>query len=443
MKICVFGLWHLGIVTVACLSKVENNIVIGLDPDKKLISDIQNRILPIHELGVEEIINDRIGNNLIFTSDMEFAMKNADILCAAFDTPVDDNDVADTEFVVSQVKNIFRYIEPSTIVIISSQVPVGTTRKLQEEYNKQYPNKNVIFCYIPENLRLGRAIESFINPERIIIGTDNHKEGNKTIVELLSPFCKSPKCNIIWMSIESAEITKHALNAFLATSIVFANEIATLCEKVGADYKEVERGLRTDSRVGTKVYIKAGMAFSGGTLARDIVFLNKIGKDVNESIPLLNAVGQSNNEHKMWVIDKLNEELGIDLKGKTVAILGLTYKNGTNTLRRSGSIELCEALVCRGVKVKCHDPSMIELPHDLFIYHPILNTEKFSFSNSITDTITGCDTIVIATEWDDYKILSVDDILRLGNPLVIDAGRFLEDTLGNDKKIRYFGVGRP
>jgi len=221
------------------------------------------------------------------------------------------------------------------------------------------------------------------------VGLRNNK-GKEELEAIFKLFCD----NIEWMSVESAEMTKHGLNAFLATSITFINEIAVLCEKVGADAREVERGLKSDPRIGMRSYLKAGAAFAGGTLARDVVFLDTIGRSLSISTPLITAVNISNQGHKMWALNRLRMELG-DLRGKTVTVLGLTYKPGTNTLRRSSSIELCENLVRNGVIVRCHDPSLKKLPPE---FH-----EKFIFSSSIIDALKGTQALVVATEWPDYK----------------------------------------
>lgn len=430
MRICVFGLWHLGTVIASCLAE-QGFDVVGLDPDPIRIKDLQKGILPIYEPGLEELVKKNLERkNLVFTSDDTTALNNTDIVWVAFDTPVDENDRADVEYVTNQIKKLFTYLKSGTIVLISSQLPVMSTAQLEKVFWRQYPDKKVIFAYSPENLRLGRAIESFTRPERIVVGLRNDK-GKKELEELLNPFCN----NIVWMSVESAEMTKHGLNAFLATSITFINELATLCEKVGADAHEVERGLRSDPRIGIKSYLTAGAAYAGGTLARDIIFLETVGKSLSISTPLLSAVNLSNKEHKMWSFNKLKAQFD-DLHGKTIAVLGLTYKQGTNTLRRSSSIELCEKLVMHGAQVKCHDPSLKKLPPEY--------EDQFNFSSSIMDTLKGADALVIATEWPDYKILSADYILQnMHRPVVIDANRFLEKSLGLNKRIYYFAVGRP
>ncbi|MCK5602874.1 UDP-glucose/GDP-mannose dehydrogenase family protein [Candidatus Pacearchaeota archaeon] len=430
MKICVFGLWHLGSVTASCLAEKGFDVV-GLDPDSNRIQELKKGIPPIFEPGLGGSIKKSLkSKKLDFTTDEKTALDKTSIIWVAFDTPVDEDDKADVDYVINQVKKLFVHMESGMIILISSQLPVGSTRQLQEDFYKQYPYKKVIFAYSPENLRLGNAIESFTQPERIVVGLRNN-EGKEKLEAIFKLFCD----NLEWMSVESAEMTKHGLNAFLATSVTFINELATLCEKVGADAREVEKGLKSDPRIGIKSYLKAGAAFAGGTLARDVVFLDTIGKSQSISTPLITSVNISNQGHKMWALNKLKIELG-DLNGKTIAVLGLTYKPGTNTLRRSSSIELCENLARYGVIIKCHDPSLKKLPLDY--------EEKFNFSSSITDTLKGAEVLVVATEWPDYKSLSVNDIIEnMQKPIVIDANRFLEETLGEDQRICYLAVGRP
>ncbi len=430
MKICVFGLWHLGSVIASCLAE-KGFEVIGLDPDSDRINLLNKGIPPIFEPGLEDLIKKCLASKkLVFTTDEKIALNKTNIIWVAFDTPVDEADRADVDYVIDQVKKLFVHLESGMIVLISSQLPVGSTKQLQQAFLKQYPKKKVIFAYSPENLRLGKAIESFTKPERIVVGLRN-SEGKEKLEAALRLFCD----NIEWMSVESAEMTKHGLNAFLATSITFINEIAILCEKVGADAREVERGLKSDPRIGIKSYLKAGAAFAGGTLARDVVFLDTIGRSLSIPTPLITAVNVSNEEHKMWALNKLRMVMG-DLNGKTVVVLGLTYKPGTDTLRRSSSIELCENLKRKGVIVKCHDPLFKKLPKEY--------EEKFDFSSSITDALKGAQALVVATEWPDYKTLSINDILQnMRKPIVIDANRFLEKNLGEDQRISYFAVGRP
>jgi UDPglucose 6-dehydrogenase len=236
------------------------------------------------------------------------------------------------------------------------------------------------------------------------------------------------------MSIESAEMTKHALNSFLAMSVAFINEVAMLSEEVGADAKEIERALKTDARIGPRAYLSPGSAFSGGTLARDILFLSEIGKAHNQSTHLLSAVQESNNAHRHWVRRKIQEHLG-DLRGQTVAVWGLTYKPGTDTLRRSISVELCEWLVEQGALVRAHDPAVKVLPNEL--------AQKIKLFSSPLPVLEEASTLVIGTEWPEYQSLTAESVLSvMRNPLVLDPNRFLIKTFGSDPRFRYVTVGK-
>jgi len=425
MKICVFGLWHLGCVTAACLADKGYN-VIGLDPNEDIVNNLNKGISPIQEPHLDELIKLKLYDNLHFTTNIQSALKDAQIIWITFDTLVDDNDNADEIYVKRQIMSIFPYVANGTIVIISSQLSVGSTRKLEKEYRNWYWfKKDVHFAYSPENLRLGKAIAVFNNPERIIVGINDYEKGNKTIVKLLGQFCINPDCNIIWMSPESAEMTKHALNSFLATEVAFINEIATICEKTGANVRDVELGLKSDSRIGYKAYLNAGSAFSGGTLARDLQFLNSI-----KTMPLLSSVIDSNDDHKWWELNILDEHFKYELKDKKISVLGLTYKPNTDTLRRSNSVELCKQLIKFGVNIKTYDPLIKELPKEY---------SHFNLCNTIEEAIRDIDAVVMMKD-----IKSNLEILRcFKTPLVvIDANGILEEYLGDFKDIKYYSVGR-
>lgn len=343
MKICVFGLWHLGSVISASLAKLGHTVV-GLDLDSKVIENFRNSGAPVSEPGLNELIYEGVAKErLSFNQNPEIVLKDAEVLWIAFDTPVDERDNADVPYIEKQFNAIAKFIQNGTLIIISSQVPVGFTQYLQNHFHAQYPGKTVFFAYSPENLRLGKALKTFLKPDRIVIGV--HPEEK----EIFLPVFSSISDRLEWMSIESAEMTKHAINAFLATSVCFANEMATLCECVGANAKEVERGLKTEERIGPKAYLSPGTAFSGGTLARDIRFLQKLGEENRLPVYLINSIPISNDFHKTWIQRKCLETMG-DLKGKAISVWGLTYKPGTNTLRRSLSVELCAWLNSQGAE---------------------------------------------------------------------------------------------
>jgi len=421
VKICVFGLWHLGTVTAACLASGGHQVV-GLDRDATVIANLKQGKPPVFEPGLAELIS---STPLEFTTKRE-AARNSEVVWVTFDTPVDEEDNADIDFVIRQVEQLFPCLSPGTLVLVSSQLPVGSVRRLE----KFCPDKSISFAYSPENLRLGKAIEVFTKPDRVIVGIRNERDKPR-IEEIFRPW----KPRIEWMSVESAEMTKHAINAFLATSVTFINELAGICEQVGADAKEVERGLKTESRIGPKAYLGPGAAFAGGTLARDIAFLTQIGGQHDVPINLLSGVHDSNNAHKGWARRKLAERLGV-LRGRRIAIWGLTYKPGTDTLRRSSSVELCEWLTIQGAHVQAHDPAVKALPPEL--------SDKMGLYPSAHDALSDAEALVVATEWPDYRAIdAVTVVSAMKKPIVLDAGRFLTGTLGIDGRIEYVAVGKP
>jgi UDPglucose 6-dehydrogenase len=429
MKVCVFGLWHLGSVTAACLASVGHHVV-GLDRDANTIQGLAAGKAPLHEPGLDDLLALGLSRKqLEFTTDPAAACAGAEVLWITHDTPVDDEDRADPVFVRQQVIELFPHLAKETIVLISSQLPVGTTRALEWEFASLYPDRQVHFAYAPENLRLGQAIRTFMESDRVVVGI-RHEEDRARLGTLLAPIAR----RVEWMAVESAEMVKHALNAFLATSVTFINEIASLCEKLGGDAKEVERGLKSDTRIGPTAYLSPGSAFGGGTLARDISFLIGLGETQGQPVYLLRAVKASNESHASWVKARLSER-HTSLAGRVVAIWGLTYKPGTDTLRRSPSVELCRWLSERGARVQAHDPVVRRLPEHV--------GRGVDLCASSTAALDGAETLVVATAWPDYREVAAGVLKeRMTQAFVIDANRFLEETLGRDPQIGYVAIGR-
>lgn len=442
MNVTVVGLWHLGSVTAACLA-ARGRRVVGFDFDGSRVRELQRGRAPISEPGLDLLIQDGLSSgSLTFSDDLGQAMKEGEFVWITYDTPVDEDDRADVAFVEEHVERLFPFLNSGSIVLISSQIPIGTTAKLEKAYRAAHPDQAVAFAYSPENLRLGHALTAFMEPDRVVVGVRGAREQGR-IAELFQPFTE----NILWMSVESAEMTKHALNAFLATSVVFANEIAALCERTGADAKEVELGLKTDPRIGGRAYLAPGAAFSGGTLARDVTFLRDLQSSLGSSESLFHAVLRSNEAHQQWTRNKLLEWIAsagehreqdassTPLAGRIIAVWGLTYKPGTDTLRRSLAVNLCRWLASSGAKVRAHDPAVTSLPADL--------AAIIEQSRSPLDALEGASALVIATEWPEYRDLSAEDVVRkMEQPLVLDPNRFLAKTLGMDERVRYAAVGK-
>jgi UDPglucose 6-dehydrogenase len=429
MRVAVVGLWHLGTVIAACLGKAGHEVV-GIDEDRGVIADLVLGKPPVFEPGLEETCKAGVqAGRLRFSSDFASAA-DAELVWITYDTPVDDQDRADTDFVQQKIHNILAHLQPDTMVLISSQVPVGFTSRLIEHAQKAHPKKGLLFGYSPENLRIGKAISVFTKPDRVVVGISSEKARLK-VIDLFAPFTD----NIVWMGIESAEMTKHALNAFFALSISFINEIATVCEQVGADAKEVERGLKSEERIGPKAYLGPGAAFAGGTLARDVEFLTQLSSQHGLKTPILSAVRVSNEEHKGWAARRLHQKL-TDLDGKFIAVLGLTYKPGTDILRRSSAVELCEWLARQGSIVQAHDPAISALPTDAHSGIHLKSTAR--------EALQGAQALVVATEWPEFRDISAEQLITwMQRPLVLDANAFLSKSLGSEKKIDYFAVGKP
>ena len=425
MRVVVFGLWHLGCVTAACLAAAGKDVV-GLDPDAAVIERLQRGEPPIHEPGLSALIGEgAAAGRLSFTTDAASALRTADVLWVTFDTPVNARDEADVAAVRARLDAIRTALRPGTLVLVSSQVPVGFTRALARDLAAQ----GVRCAYSPENLRLGRAISVFQEPERVIAGLMDDADRAR-VAELFAPYARQ----IEWMSVESAEMTKHAINAFLATSVCFINELARLCEKVGADAREVERGLKTEGRIGPKAYLSPGPAFAGGTLARDLRFLSGFGHELGVATPLFDGVLASNESHKSWLRTRIAELLD-GKPAPVVAVLGLTYKPGTDTLRRSTALELCQWLQERGARVQAHDPVIAagnpELPPWL------------APCASAAQALSGADLAVIATEWPEFRSLTAEDFTRaMRTACLVDQSWFLAKALEHAAGLRYFAPGR-
>ncbi len=421
MKVAVAGLWHLGCVTAASCAK---HFPVGaLDFDAGNIAALREGRPPLFEPGLAELTQEGLrSGKLNFTTDAGTACGDADVVWITFDTPVDDDDVPDAEFVLGRIRQIVPAAKADALFLISSQMPAGTCRRLEAEF----PGRR--FACSPENLRLGGALKVFNEPERIVAGCRTDRD-RALLAELFRPFC----ANIIWMSPESAEMTKHALNSFLALSVTFANEIARLCELTGADAKEVEAGLKSDARIGQRAYLGPGAAFAGGTLARDVVALTQLAASHHEPLALIPAIKQSNDRHKGWALSRLKDELG-SLRGVAIAVLGLTYKAGTDTLRRSQAVELCERLLAAGCEVRAFDPAAKQLP---------LSLAGATMSPDPHSALAGADAAVVCTEWPEFKALPWAELIpAMRRPLIFDANRFVKSVLPEMPALRYFSVGK-
>ena len=427
MKVAVIGLWHLGCVTAACLTKFGHTVV-AYDEDLQLITHLKQGFAPIYEPGLTEIMSTAKNSNALHFTNDPSDLRDPSIIWITYDTTINELGQADVNEVKNRVKKLFSYVKNNALVIISSQIPVGTTQEIMNIFKQNYKDKHLDFIYSPENLRLGKSIELFLHPDRIIMGI--RSELNKVIIKnLLQPIADK----IIWMSIESAEMTKHAINAFLATSIVFINELATLCEYFGADADSVALGLKTDIRIGAKAYLTPGGAFSGGTLARDINYILQISEKVHFAADFFKAILLSNQRHENWLQKKITENFG-ELKGKKMAILGLAYKDGTDSLRHSLAINISLWLSSQGVIVNAYDPTIKSLAPEL---------EKIIYLQpDIDSALDKVDAIILGTECPEFMDIQIEQLATdLRKPCIFDTSGFLSKQLEGKKAIKYFRVG--
>jgi UDPglucose 6-dehydrogenase len=426
MKVSIYGLWHLGTVTAVGLAQKGFDVT-AIDEDPTLIERLKKGQPPTFEPGLEEtLLAQQQAGQLRFTTDLD-AIRETETLWITVDTPIDEEDRADLVALRLRIEQSLSRTRDGMRVILSSQAPVGFTDKI--EHWMHSTGLKAVVCYSPENLRLGQALKGFLEPDRIIVGLrqPEHKHFFEPIFSAISP-------RLEWMSILSAEMAKHAINSFLASSVVFANELGVLCDQVGADAREVERALKTELRIGPKAYVRPGAAFGGGTLARDVHYLLSLSqKDRETPSPLLNAILTSNRYHEGWTRRVLEHSL-TPLSGRRIAVLGLTYKAGTDTLRRSWVITLCRWLQSMGVIVTAYDPLVSELPRDLI---PILRLAK-----NRVQALEDADAAVIGVDDAETRALPSQVWSALRAKFIVDPNGVLLSSLKSSlQDIEYFAVG--
>ena len=428
-KVCVIGIWHLGSVVSACLADA-GYLVIGVDRDHEKVDKLNQGIAPLYEPGLDQLLRRNVElKRLGFTTDLKSAVKNVRYVFITFDTPVDARDEVDISEVFDTCRDLAEDLENDSIIVVSSQVPVGTCDEIKSAIRERNRSLEFDVAYSPENLRLGQAIECFRNPDRIVIGAD--RDSTLDRVEQLFSVIPAPKLR---MGLRSAEMTKHALNTFLATSISFINEIANICDEVGADAMEVSEGLSTDQRIGKKAPLHPGLGFSGGHLARDLKVLKGLGGKFGYETHLIDGVLKVNEEQTKSVVRKLEGILG-SLRGLSIGVLGLTYKPGTSTLHRSAALEIIGDLVGKGAIVKAHDPRAA--------LEEIKLHKEFKFCKGPYEVAESSDALVMVTEWPEYRQLDFDLIrTRMKRPIIFDAKNMMDDKLLVKKGFSYFGIGR-
>jgi UDPglucose 6-dehydrogenase len=431
IDIAVIGLWHLGEVYSAGLAELGCNVT-GIDADAAIVGGLMKAVPPLAEPGLVELISKGIkAGKLRYTTDFS-AVRKCNVVWFTFDTPVDDHDDVQMEPIYATLKKFIPYLPSEVIFVMTSQVPVGTSKKMLAQIHAARSEVKVHYTYTPENLRLGEAVKCFLEPARIVIGADDDT-ARDALIKIFTPL----HAELVAMSVPSAEMTKHALNAFLATSLSFINDIADVCDTEGADVLDVVRALRSDPRIGQKAFLGAGLGFSGGTLGRDLRALSSAAKENKISVPVIESVWAKNAGREKQLAERFVEVLG-GAKGKHVVVFGLTYKPGTTTLRRSRSLELAARLAGMGAEVTLHDPHALA--------GEVATEAKLPFSSDAYEAAKGCEGIIIATPWPDFKTLDFERLAKAcrKNALIFDGTNFLYNEEAKIKKagFRYQGIGR-
>lgn len=428
--ICVVGGWHQASVMTACLAEL-GHAVRGIWPDEEVITGLRAAKPPVHEPGLDALIARHLASGgLRYTTRFAEALDGADLAYLAIDTPIAADDSPELEVVFECARDIGRAVTVDALVLcVSAQVPVGTCAEIAQVVETSSGGRRCAVAYVPEFLRLGAAIETFREADRFVIGCDDAQSADR-IAAVYEPLGRP----IVRMSVRSAEMAKHASNAFLAASISFINELSNLCEATGAAVDDVARAMKLDRRIGPHAFLSPGLGFAGGTLGRDVRALQQVGREQGMATGVLDAVMAVNAARPRLVVSRLRSVLG-ELRGTHVAVWGLTYKPGTSTLRRSVALEVVEELVAQGARVRAYDPiADLTEPERL---------PDFDVVDGPYDAADGADAVVLLTGWPGLGDMSLHELcVRMRTPLLLDTRNAFDAETVAAAGIRYLSVGR-
>jgi UDPglucose 6-dehydrogenase len=439
VKITVIGTGYVGLVTGTCLAEVGNE-VLCLDVDPKKIATLKAGGIPIFEPGLEDMVKRNVdAGRLSFTTDIEESVKFGQIQFIAVGTPPDEDGSADLQYVVAAARNIGRHMTDYKLVVDKSTVPVGTADKvkaaLQEELAKRGMAIEFNVASNPEFLKEGAAVDDFMKPDRIVIGTDS-ENATALLRQLYAPFQRNHD-RLTVMDVRSAELTKYAANAMLATRISFMNELAVLAEKLGADIEQVRHGIGSDPRIGYH-FLYAGCGYGGSCFPKDVQALRRTGQENGIPLRVLDAVEEANEAQKQILVDKLTAKLGKNLKGKHFAMWGLAFKPNTDDMREAPSRAMLEALWAMGASVSAYDPAAMEETHRIYGERADLR-----LADSPMDALKGADALLIVTEWKVFRSPNYGTMKALLNaPLIFDGRNLYEPQAMRDMGFDYHPIGR-
>ncbi len=437
MKISVVGTGYVGLVTGTCFAETGLNVCC-VDIDEEKINGLKNGIVPIYEPGLDEMIERNVeAGRLCFTTDIEESLKDSEAVFISVGTPPDEDGSADLSHVLAVAASVGKYMQDYLVVVTKSTVPVGTAEKVRNaiktELDKRGANIEFDVASNPEFLKEGDAINDFMKPDRIVIGVDSDK-AEDVMRRLYKPFLLNNH-PILFMDIPSAELTKYAANAMLATRISFMNEIARLCENVGADVNKVREGIGSDPRIGNK-FLYAGTGYGGSCFPKDVKALIKTGRENNVPMKIISAVEEINEEQKGILFEKLMKHYNGDLKGKRIALWGLAFKPNTDDMREAPALVVIDKLLKAGATVRAYDPVAIKECKRRI-------GEVIEYASDPYDAVKDADALLLITEWTEFRMPNFDKLTQLMKQKVLLDGRNIyEPSEVREKGFVYYGIGR-
>lgn len=435
MKVTFLGTGYVGLVSGACLAEIGHEVICA-DIDKKKIAMLKKGVIPIYEIGLEEIVerNTKEGR-LMFTSDLKHAIQSSEVVFMAVGTPEHKaTGQADLKYVYAVAETFGKHLNGYKIFVDKSTVPVGTAEKVEEIIKKASKGKHPFEVVSnPEFLREGAAVKDFLNPDRVVVGVKSEK-AKKMMEQIYRPIARNGR-PIMFTDVRSAEIIKYAANSFLAMKITFINEVANFCDIAGGNVKEIAKGLGYDSRIGER-FLYAGIGYGGSCFPKDVKAFIKTGHEYGSHFRLIETVDEINNDQRLKPFVKLKKEFGNKLKGKTIAVWGLAFKPRTDDTREAPGIENTRLFLEAGCKVKAFDP--VAMPNT----KKVLTHKNLIYTKKALDALKDADALVICTEWDEFRVVDYKDLKkRMKGHLIFDGRNVLERSEAESNGFKYYGIG--
>ncbi|WP_111307955.1 UDP-glucose dehydrogenase family protein [Confluentibacter sediminis] len=441
MRITVIGTGYVGLVSGTCFAEMGNKVTC-IDVDNKKIAKLEQGVIPIFEPGLEAMVKRNYENKTLkFSTKLSENLNNCDIAFIAVGTPMGDDGSADLKYVLQVAREIGQYMSTPLIVVDKSTVPVGTADKVRAAITEELQKRNVDIKFEvvsnPEFLKEGDAINDFMKPDRVVIGADDEATTEK-MRALYSPFFRSGSARLITMDVRSAEMTKYVANAMLATKISFMNEVANICELVGADVNDVRIGIGSDSRIGYS-FIYPGSGYGGSCFPKDVKALHRTAAENGYEAQLIAAVEAVNDTQKLVIAKKVIKRFGENLTGKTFAIWGLSFKPDTDDMREAPSIYIIKELVKRGAKIKAYDPKAMHEAQEFYLK----GLEGITYCNSKYEALIDADAMVLLTDWKEFRIPDFEELkAQLKQPIVFDGRNQYNNKMMEEQGFEYFQIGK-